>query len=94
MASALTWRLRRPDVALYNTQGELRYGLHDENAAHRKVTLDNVQAWLAQARQQGSVGVLMQVKSTSEHREEGQLPPGGKRYRKGNLMLTIYPQQP
>lgn len=93
-ASALSWRLRRPEVALYNTQGELRYGLHDEGAAHRKVTLDNVQAWLAEARQQGSVGVLMRVKSTSEHREEGQLPPGGKRYRKGNLMLTIYPQQP
>ncbi|MBJ2222501.1 MULTISPECIES: lipid IV(A) 4-amino-4-deoxy-L-arabinosyltransferase [Pseudomonas] len=94
LASALTWRLRRPDVAFYNTQGELRYGLNYQDAAQRKVTPDSVQAWLAEARQHGSVGVLMQVKSTSEHREEGQLPPGGKRYRKGNLVLTIYSQQP
>ena len=65
-----------------------------QDAAQRKVTPDSVQAWLVEARQHGSVGVLMQVKSTSEHREEGQLPPGGKRYRKGNLVLTIYPQQP
>ncbi|TYK57185.1 lipid IV(A) 4-amino-4-deoxy-L-arabinosyltransferase [Pseudomonas synxantha] len=94
LASALSWRLREPEVAFYGTEGELRYGLHYEEAAHRKVTLDNVQAWLAQARERGPVGVLMRVRSTSEHREEGQLPPGGKRYRKGNLVLTIYPQQP
>ncbi|AZE79399.1 lipid IV(A) 4-amino-4-deoxy-L-arabinosyltransferase [Pseudomonas synxantha] len=93
-ASALSWRLRRPQVAFYSTVGELRYGLHYQDSAHRKITLDNVQAWLAEARQQGSVGVLMRVRSTSEHREEGQLPPGGKRYRKGNLVLTIYPRQP
>lgn len=91
LASALSWRLREPEVAFYGTEGELRYGLHYEEAAHRKVTLDNVQAWLAEARERGSVGVLMRVRSTSEHREEGQLPPGGKRYRKGNLVLTIYP---
>lgn len=93
-ASALSWRLRRPQVAFYSTVGELRYGLHYQDSAHRKITLDNVQAWLAEARQQGSVGVLMRVRSTSEHREEGQLPLGGKRYRKGNLVLTIYPRQP
>ncbi|MCZ4279091.1 hypothetical protein, partial [Rhodococcoides yunnanense] len=26
-ASALAWRLKRPDVALYNTIGEVKYGL-------------------------------------------------------------------
>ncbi|AUZ47119.1 lipid IV(A) 4-amino-4-deoxy-L-arabinosyltransferase [Pseudomonas orientalis] len=93
-ASALAWRLRRPQVAFYNTAGELRYGLDYPESQPRKVTLDNVQTWLSEARTQGSVGVLMRVKSTSEHLEEGQLPPGGKRYRKGNLVLTIYPQQP
>lgn len=93
-ASALAWRLRRPQVAFYNTAGELRYGLDYPDTQPRKVTLDNVQSWLSDARTQGSVGVLMRVKSTSEHLEEGQLPPGGKRYRKGNLVLTIYPQRP
>ncbi|QOQ76555.1 lipid IV(A) 4-amino-4-deoxy-L-arabinosyltransferase [Pseudomonas poae] len=93
-ASALSWRLRRPEVAFYDTEGELRYGLKYADSIHRKVDLDSVQAWLADARQQGSVGVLMRVRSTSEHREEGQLPAGGKRYRKGALLLIIYPQLP
>ncbi|NVZ54040.1 lipid IV(A) 4-amino-4-deoxy-L-arabinosyltransferase [Pseudomonas sp. B6002] len=93
-ASALSWRLRRPEVAFYDTEGELRYGLKYAGSVHRKVSLDSVQPWLAEARQQGSVGVLMRVKSTSEHREEGQLPAGGKRYRKGALLLIIYPKLP
>ena len=66
----------------------------DEASVVVKVGLDDVQAWLADARKQGSVGVLMRVRSTSEHIEEGQLPPGGNRYRKGDLVLTLYPQSP
>ncbi|ROM46242.1 4-amino-4-deoxy-L-arabinose lipid A transferase [Pseudomonas poae] len=93
-ASALSWRLRRPEVAFYDTEGELRYGLQYADSVHRKVDLASVQGWLVDARKQGSVGVLMRVKSTSEHIEEGQLPPGGKRYRKGDMLLIIYPQQP
>ncbi|WP_439864759.1 lipid IV(A) 4-amino-4-deoxy-L-arabinosyltransferase [Pseudomonas antarctica] len=93
-ASALSWRLRRADVAFYDTKGELRYGLNYPDAAHRTVTLENVQPWLSEARQHGSVGVLMHVRSTSEHREEGQLPPGGTRYRKGPMLMIIYPPLP
>ncbi|MFT0475286.1 lipid IV(A) 4-amino-4-deoxy-L-arabinosyltransferase [Pseudomonas antarctica] len=93
-ASALSWRLRRPEVAFYDTQGELSYGLKYADSMHRKVDLDSIQTWLTDARQQGSVGVLMRVKSTSEHREEGQLPAGGKRYRKGAMLLIIYPKIP
>lgn len=93
-ASALSWRLRRPDVAFYDTEGELRYGLKYADSVHRKVSFENVQPWLSEARQQGSVGVLMRVRSTSEHREEGQLPPGGQRYRKGAMLLIIYPKLP
>ena len=93
-ASALAWRLQRPEVALYDTEGELRYGLQYAGAAHRKVELEEVQGWLKEARQHGSVGVLMRVSSTSEMREIGQLPPGGKRYSKGYLELIVYPQVP
>ena len=91
-ASALSWRLRRPEVTFFNTVGELRYGLNYPDAAHRKVDLDSVQAWLAEARRQGPVGVILRVKSTSEMREAGQLPLGGKRYYKGELEIIIYPQ--
>lgn len=81
-------------MTLYNTEGELRYGLQYADSMHRKVDLDSVQAWLKQARQQGPVGVLMRVRSTSEMREAGQLPLGGKRYYKGDLEIIIYPQLP
>lgn len=93
-ASALAWRLQRPEVALYDTEGELRYGLQYADAVHRKVALDQVQAWLHDARQHGSVGVLMRVNSSRERREAEQLPPGGKRYTRGYLELTLYPQLP
>jgi 4-amino-4-deoxy-L-arabinose transferase len=56
--------------------------------------LEQVQGWLKEARQHGSVGVLLRVNSTSEMREAGQLPPGGKRYYKGYLELILYPQAP
>ncbi|EZP65949.1 lipid IV(A) 4-amino-4-deoxy-L-arabinosyltransferase [Pseudomonas sp. RIT357] len=93
-ASALAWRLQRADVALYDTEGELRYGLQFADSGTRKIELDQVQAWLNDARQHGSVGVLMRVNSTSEMREAGQLPLGGKRYSKGYLELILYPQLP
>ncbi|MGY2363367.1 lipid IV(A) 4-amino-4-deoxy-L-arabinosyltransferase [Pseudomonas azotoformans] len=93
-ASALAWRLKRPEVALYDTEGELRYGLQYAGSVHRKVELEAVQAWLKEQRRLGSVGVLMRVNSTSEMREAGQLPPGGKRYYKGSLELIIYPKSP
>ncbi|MBY8945002.1 MULTISPECIES: lipid IV(A) 4-amino-4-deoxy-L-arabinosyltransferase [unclassified Pseudomonas] len=93
-ASALSWRLQRADVALYDTEGELRYGLQYAGSVKRKVELEQVQGWLKEARQHGSVGVLLRVNSTSEMREAGQLPPGGKRYYKGYLELILYPQTP
>ncbi|KAF1030774.1 MAG: Undecaprenyl phosphate-alpha-4-amino-4-deoxy-L-arabinose arabinosyl transferase [Pseudomonas sp.] len=93
-ASALSWRLRRPDVALYSTVGELRYGLQYADSVHRKITIDSVQDWLKEARKKGSVGVMLRVRSTSEMREAGQLPLGGKRYYKGDLEIIIFPQIP
>ncbi|OPA87851.1 4-amino-4-deoxy-L-arabinose lipid A transferase [Pseudomonas fluorescens] len=93
-ASALAWRLQRADVALYDTEGELRYGLQYADSAERKVELEQVQSWLKEARRHGSVGVLLRVNSTSEMREAGQLPPGGTRYAKGYLELILYPQVP
>ncbi len=93
-ASALAWRLKRPEVALYATEGELRYGLQYAGSVQRKVAPEAVQAWLTEARRHGSVGVLMRINSTSEMREAGQLPPGGKRYSKGYLQLIVYPPLP
>ena len=91
-ASALAWRLKRPDVALYNTTGEVKYGLAYADSAARRVKLASVQQWLGDARKQGSVGVVMRVKGASEQRELALLPADGKRYEQGNMVILLFPQ--
>jgi len=91
-ASALAWRLKRPDVALYNTIGELKYGLAYPDGAQQRVDPDRVQQWLHEARQKGSVGVLMRVKGEDELGEIERLPKDGKRYEQGNLVILIFPK--
>lgn len=91
-ASALAWRLRRPQVALLNTVGELKYGLEDPAMAARKVSLDSLGQWMTEARSKGSVGVVMRVNSTLEEQETELLPFDGKHYRRGNLQIFIFPR--
>jgi 4-amino-4-deoxy-L-arabinose transferase len=91
-ASALAWRLKRPDVALYNTIGELKYGLAYPDGVSQRVDPDRVQQWMHDARQRGSVGVLMRVKGQDELHEIDRLPKDGKRYEQGNLVILIFPQ--
>jgi 4-amino-4-deoxy-L-arabinose transferase len=91
-ASALSWRIKRPQVAFFNTIGELKYGLAYPDSLKQRVDPDQVQQWMQDARQQGSVGVVMRVKGEEELRELEQLPKEGKRYEQGNLVILIIPQ--
>ncbi|MEB0045202.1 MULTISPECIES: lipid IV(A) 4-amino-4-deoxy-L-arabinosyltransferase [unclassified Pseudomonas] len=91
-ASALSWRLNRPQVDLFNTVGELKYGLDDPAMASRKVSLDGIDQWMTEARKKGSVGVVMRVNNVQETQEVLMLPPDGKRYSRGNLEILIFPQ--
>ncbi|TPG83779.1 lipid IV(A) 4-amino-4-deoxy-L-arabinosyltransferase [Pseudomonas mandelii] len=92
-ASALSWRLKRPQIGLYNTVGELKYGLDDPAMESRKVTKDSVGQWMTEARKKGSVGVVMRVNSVQEVQEVELLPIDGKRYERGNLQILIFPQR-
>ena len=91
-ASALAWRLKRPDVSFYNTVGELKYGLAYPDSLQQRVDPEQIQQWMLQARQQGPVGVVMRVKGDEELHELEQLPKEGKRYEQGNLVILIIPQ--
>lgn len=91
-ASALSWRLGRPEVTLYDTVGELKYGLGYPDSAKRKVDVDTISGWLKDAQSRGSVGVVMRVNSAQEVHEVERLPQGGKRYERGNLAIFIFPQ--
>jgi 4-amino-4-deoxy-L-arabinose transferase len=92
-AGALAWRLKRPDVALYNTIGELKYGLAYPDGAQQQVDPNQVQTWMRDARQSGSVGVVMRIKGDDELREIELLPKDGKRYEQGNIVILIFPQE-
>ncbi len=91
-ASALSWRLGRPEVTLYDTVGELKYGLGYADSATRKVDVATISGWLKDAQSRGSVGVVMRVNSAQEVHEVELLPLGGKRYERGNLAIFIFPQ--
>ncbi|MVV49879.1 lipid IV(A) 4-amino-4-deoxy-L-arabinosyltransferase [Pseudomonas sp. PB120] len=91
-ASALAWRLKRPQVDLFNTVGELKYGLDDPAMAPRIVTKENVGEWMTEARKKGAVGVVMRVNSVQEIQEVELLPVDGKRYQRGNLQILIFPK--
>ena len=91
-ASALSWRLGRPEITLYNTTGELKYGLGYADSAGRQVDMDNIDRWMKEARLRGSVGVVMRVHSALETHEVELLPQGGKRYERGDLAIFIFPK--
>ncbi len=91
-ASAVSWRLQRPEVALYNTIGEVKYGLDYPDAAARRVDTEHVQQWMSEARKTGPVGVVMRVKGDDEIRELELLPEEGKHYEQGNMVILIIPQ--
>ncbi|WPO00791.1 lipid IV(A) 4-amino-4-deoxy-L-arabinosyltransferase [Pseudomonas sp. MUP55] len=91
-SAALSWRLKRPDITLYNTSGEVKYGLAYADTAHRLVDRNGIQAWMAETRRSGAVGVVMRVNSQGEKEELALLPPDGKRYAQGNIVILIFPQ--
>lgn len=86
--------MKQPEVALYNTVGELKYGLSYPEGAERRLTKDNVQQWVREARRSGSVGVLMRVKGQDELEELDLLPKDGTRYESGNLVIMVLPKDP
>ncbi|TFA86433.1 4-amino-4-deoxy-L-arabinose transferase [Pseudomonas sp. LAIL14HWK12:I2] len=92
-ASALSWRVKRPQVAMYNTIGELKYGLAYPDGIQQRVDPDQVQQWMREARKTGSVGVVMRVKGQDELDELDRLPKDGVRYEQGNLVIMILPQE-
>ncbi len=79
-------------MALYNTIGELKYDLAYADSVKQRVDPDKVQQWMREARQSGSVGVVMRVKGDGELQEIERLPKDGKRYEQGNLVILIFPQ--
>lgn len=91
VAYSLAWRLGRDDIRLYGRQGELRYGIQAANAADRSLTPEGFPAWLAMARREGDVALLM-VTDAGESLDD--LPPADQVVTRRRLTLFYYRAQP
>ena len=61
MCTSLAWALKRDGLILYSDRGEVDYGLSYPDAAGKFVPRSRFNAWLAQARKRGDVGLLLRL---------------------------------
>ena len=78
-------------MTLYDTRGELKYGLSYPEHSQRSVPSRHPPVALA-GTPDGSVAVLLRINSASDRYQLALLPGDGERYRNGNLVLAILPQ--
>lgn len=92
IAAGLAWELKRSDVLMYGEKGELTYGLAYPDARAHYIGEEDFAGWLAQARKQGDVSLVMQL-SRGEH-VPTDLPPPDSVVEMHRMALVWYKQQP
>ena len=89
-AAALAWRLGRADIYLLEAEGELKYGLTYPDAGGRSIRHGDFQAWLAKARQQGSVSVALRTDSAGDSTGDlALMPRDATVYRENRLVIVL-----
>ncbi|WP_145560185.1 lipid IV(A) 4-amino-4-deoxy-L-arabinosyltransferase [Yersinia mollaretii] len=61
VAAGLAWELKRSDIMMLSEKGELTYGLNYADSQNQFVSGDDFSQWLANARQQGDVSLVVQL---------------------------------
>ncbi|WP_049209404.1 lipid IV(A) 4-amino-4-deoxy-L-arabinosyltransferase [Serratia marcescens] len=92
LAAGLAWELKRSDVLMYSQKGEVAYGLEYPDAKGHLISDADFPQWLAQARKQGSVSLVLQLSRGEALPQE--LPAADKVDRMNRLVLMWYKQQP
>ncbi|WP_145496028.1 lipid IV(A) 4-amino-4-deoxy-L-arabinosyltransferase [Yersinia massiliensis] len=83
VAAGLAWELKRSDILMFNEKGELTYGLNYADSQGQFVSGEDFSQWLAHARQQGDVSLVVQMSS------EGEIPANLPAADKVNLMNRL-----
>ncbi|MFV3330671.1 lipid IV(A) 4-amino-4-deoxy-L-arabinosyltransferase [Pseudomonas sp. NY15437] len=91
-ATALAWRTQRSDITLFNTEGELKFGLGYPEGQGRSIASKDIHAWLERNRAAGTIGVVMRVNSASDEAELAMLPSDAISYRQNHLVVLLIPQ--
>jgi len=90
VASGIAWELQRSDVMMYNSPGELNYGLSNyADSKDRLVASEDLANWLPVHRQQGNVSLVMLL-SKNEEPDMTRIPAPDHIYRHGRLVLFFY----
>ncbi|HGM6699868.1 TPA: lipid IV(A) 4-amino-4-deoxy-L-arabinosyltransferase [Serratia marcescens] len=92
LAAGLAWELKRSDVLMYSQKGEVAYGLEYPDAKGHLISDADFSQWLAQARKQGNVSLVLQLSRGEALPQE--LPAADKVDRMNRLVLMWYKQQP
>ncbi|CNJ83439.1 4-amino-4-deoxy-L-arabinose transferase [Yersinia mollaretii] len=61
VAAGLAWELKRSDIMMLSEKGELTYGLNYADSQNQFVSGADFSQWLANARQQGDVSLVVQL---------------------------------
>jgi 4-amino-4-deoxy-L-arabinose transferase len=92
LSANLAWELKRTDITVYATQGELAYGLSTPAGAGRFVSRGEIAAWIESARRRGSVALVLRV-SGADDSDLRALPEGStERDLRNRLALVFYPR--
>lgn len=92
IAAGLAWELKRSDITLYREKGEVEYGLAYPDAADRFISEADFPRWLAQARSQGNVALVLHL-PRGDSIPEG-LPKPEQQVVMNRLVLLWYAQRP
>lgn len=93
IASGIAWQMQRSDIDLYDSRGELEYGLAYPGNEDRFTTAENFPQWLEKHRRTGNVALILLL-SEGQKSELLKLPPADNTYSDGRLMLLQYLKQP
>jgi len=85
--------MKRSDIDLYKSRGELGYGLAYPGNEDRYTTSKAFPEWLAEHRRTGNVSLVV-LTASNETLEEMALPPADYTYSDGRLVLLQYFKQP
>ncbi|TPG64878.1 lipid IV(A) 4-amino-4-deoxy-L-arabinosyltransferase [Ewingella americana] len=88
IATGLAWELKRSDIIMYDAKGEMKYGLSYPESRSHFVKRDDFPAWLAEARKQGNISLVIQLPGNDELPDN--LPAADKVIRSGRMALFWY----
>lgn len=92
VGAGLAWELKRSDIILFGSRGELAYGLNWPDAQDRYVSKEDFSGWLAMRRQEGTVSLVLHQSRPDDYTRLP-IPKPDHVYVQGRMVfIQYYPQ--